>query len=195
MLEEFKINKILGWEKYGLTNSKLKVQQKTGLKYLEYEIPIENIGYDMVISETVNRPLFGYAFLAFLCGSVINSAAGAVNYLVILTGLSLLLLILGFVLKLRTITIPCSLEGSIVLKYRKSNKSKTLEFSKQIIEQSKKYTLNKFGKIDKDLPLEGQLENLLYLKNINLLDNVQFEELKTELIKLKSKDGKSNLGF
>lgn len=186
MAEEFEIKKIFGWERYSLFKNKLKIQNQTGFKYLEFEIPIENIGYEMVITETINRPMFGYSLLAFFCGSIINSAAGAVNYLVVLTGLSLLLFVLGFIMKIRTVTIACSLEGSLVLHYSKKNKAITLEFAEQIIENSKQFTLSKYGEIDKDLPLEGQLNNLIYLKSLNLMNNETFESLKTELINLKS---------
>ena len=41
--------------------------------------------------------------------------------------------------------------------------------------------LEKYGKIDKNLPIEPQLENLYFLRNREIISNSEFEELKSKL--------------
>ena len=67
-----------------------------------------------------------------------------------------------------------------------------LEFSNRIIEASNKFLLNKYGKIDKALPIEGQLSKLEFLRDRDILNEDEFENLKNQLL---GRENKGSIGF
>jgi hypothetical protein len=62
------------------------------------------------------------------------------------------------------------------------------EFIETLKITKRNYLIAKYGKIDKDLPTEGQLNNLIWLKNADYLSEDEFISLKDSLL------GKSNGG-
>jgi len=54
------------------------------------------------------------------------------------------------------------------------------DFIAEILKRSRKVLLDKFGKIDPDLPEETQINNLYWLKNRGLISEDKYEELKQE---------------
>ncbi len=60
------------------------------------------------------------------------------------------------------------------------SKEEMENFIQEIIKRSKKTLLEKYGKIDIDLPEETQFNNLYWLKNRGLLSEEEYEELKEE---------------
>jgi len=106
--------------------------------------------------------------------------------------LSVIVVIVAFLTKLRVITIK-SYEGqNIELYFTSRNKDEVLAFADTIISSANTFLLNKFSKIDKDLPIGNQLENLDFLRNKELLSEVEFEQLKDQLL---GRDNKKSIGF
>lgn len=60
------------------------------------------------------------------------------------------------------------------------SKKEMEDFIAEIIKRSHKVLLEKFGKIDPDLPEETQINNLYWLKNRGLISETEYEELKQE---------------
>lgn len=58
--------------------------------------------------------------------------------------------------------------------------------------EKRKYVINKYGNVDKDLPIEPQLDQLIWLRNEDYIDDQKLEELKNKLLG-KQKDAK--IGF
>ena len=67
-----------------------------------------------------------------------------------------------------------------------------MAFADNIISFTNTFLLNKFSKIDKDLPIANQLENLDFLRNKELLSETEFEQLKDQLL---GRDNKKSIGF
>ena len=60
------------------------------------------------------------------------------------------------------------------------SKKEMEDFIEEIIKRSRKILLEKFGKIDPDLPEETQINNLYWLKNRGIISEEEYEELKLE---------------
>lgn len=82
--------------------------------------------------------------------------------------------------------------NNIELYFTKRNKASVIEFAEQIIGSVNSFLLTKYGKIDKSLPIENQLNNLEYLRNREIISEEVFESLKNKLL---GRDNKSSIGF
>jgi hypothetical protein len=54
------------------------------------------------------------------------------------------------------------------------------DFIAEILKRSREVLLEKFGKIDPDLPEETQINNLYWLKNRGIISETEYEDLKLE---------------
>ncbi len=66
------------------------------------------------------------------------------------------------------------------------------EFIETLKTTKRNYLISKYGKIDRDLPVEGQLNNLIWLKNADYLSEEEFLGLKENLL---GKPSSSGIGF
>ncbi|RDJ93906.1 SHOCT domain-containing protein, partial [Lacticaseibacillus rhamnosus] len=64
--------------------------------------------------------------------------------------------------------------------------------SNKIIDASNQFLLTKYGKIDKALPMEGQLNKLEFLRDRDILTDEEFENLKNQLL---GRENKGSIGF
>lgn len=67
-----------------------------------------------------------------------------------------------------------------------------MTFADTIFSSANTILINKFSKIDRDLPIANQLENLESLGNKDLLSETEFEQLKNQLLR---RDNKKSIGF
>ena len=102
------------------------------------------------------------------------------------------MVLMSFINRKKTVTIPSYLGESIVLYFNKKNKQEVVDFSQRIIEASNNYLLKKYSKIDRALPIEPQIEHLQFLLNREIITEEQFETLKNQLL---GRNSKSSIGF
>ncbi len=78
--------------------------------------------------------------------------------------------------------------------YRNKPNDKEVDaFVQTTIETANKYLKQKYGKIDRLLPIEPQLNSILWLKNKNIITETEFDELKTRLVG--EENAKNGFGF
>lgn len=106
--------------------------------------------------------------------------------------LGFVFLILALITKRKTVLISTYEDYTIELFYKNNNKESVLSFANKIIAASNKFLLEKYGTIDKALPIEGQLNNLHFLRDRDILTNEAFHELKDQLL---GRDTKNAVGF
>ena len=192
MNEKIEIKGFLKSLRISILDNKLRVVKKTIFKYMEYDIPLENIEYNKTVKKEINRDLIFLSLITFLVGVVFNMADGDIIFAVF-SVLSVILLVIGLSTKKRTITIDTHSGAPIILGFRKVNEKIIRDFADLLIEKSKHYVIKKFSKVDKDLPVENQLLNIEYLRNNDLIDDSKFEELKN--IILNKKASNKTIGF
>jgi len=169
----------------------LHIIKKTPFESSEFDLSFEHIE----TKKTVETKLaFGLPvlilFLVFV--SLLFFLNGQSEESIFFFVLSVIVVIVAFLTKLRVITIK-SYEGqNIELYFTSRNKDEVLAFADTIISSANTFLLNKFSKIDKDLPIGNQLENLDFLRNKELLSEVEFEQLKDQLL---GRDNKKSIGF
>lgn len=69
-------------------------------------------------------------------------------------------------------------KGELIIWEDSPNKETVFHFLDELNSKVKKYYLKKYGSIDKELPIEPQLSNLMFLKDNEIITTEEFEELK-----------------
>jgi hypothetical protein len=184
--------KLFKQQKISIQSNNLAVSKKTAFKYLEYGISFDDIETKKTVTVEINRDLIAGGIFC-LIGGAIASSVGSPLTGAIFWGLCLILIFAGLFIRRRTITIINYSNEPIVLDFNKWNEKKIREFADKIIERTKEYLINKYSRIDKDLPFENQLNSLEFLRTRDLICEDKFQELKNEL--LGKKGDKKSIGF
>lgn len=175
-----------------ILSNRLFIDKKTWFKHLEYEISFDDIETKKTVKRELNRDLVAAGFFLFFIGIAINVGGGTVIF-AILSIISILLILIGLITKRGTITINNYSNDPIILDFKKRNEKQNREFADNIIEKTKEYLINKYSRVDKDLPIENQLNSIEFLRTRDLIDEEKFEELKNKLIG--KKGDKKSIGF
>jgi hypothetical protein len=175
-----------------ILRTSLKIERKSLLDYVEYEIPFENIHNKKRVQTKTNDNLLVISFALLVIGLLffIFGSETALSTFLFICGT--FFLALAFISRKKTITIPTYDGNSIEIPFNNRNKPDVLEFSNKIIEASNGFLLNKYCKIDKALPLEGQLSKMEFLRDREILTDEEYDTLKNQLL---GRENKGYLGF
>ena len=174
-----------------LLKDEIKVIKSTPFNSVEFEVSYEQIETKKTIETKVN---FGLLVLVFLFSFIgILFLFGDRSYIsTLFFSFAILVLIFSIITKLKIMTIK-SFEGhNLELYFTSRNKQDVLSFADKIINSANNYILNKYSKIDKDLPIENQLAKLSFLQNKDLITDEQFEQLKSQLL---GRENKQSIGY
>ena len=176
---------------FNILESSLKIHKKGLFDEIEYEIPFDNIHHKKTIQTQINNNLIitGLFFVVFSFLFLLGSAR-ELTIIFLLIGLTFVLI--AFINRKKTVTIPTYGGEAIALFFDAKNKEEVVDFSKHIIDASNNYLLKKYSKIDRALPVEPQIEHLQFLFNREIINESHFESLKDQLL---GRDGKSSIGF
>jgi hypothetical protein len=174
-----------------ILRSSLKIEKRSLLDSIEYEVPFENIHNKKRIQTNTNDNLLVIAFFLLIIGLLFLFGSNSEISSIALIG-GTFFLTLALITRKKTVTILTYDGNNIELPFNQKNKPEVLEFSNKIIDASNHFLLNKYSKIDKSLPVEGQLSKLEYLRDREILTDEDFENLKNQLV---GKDNKGSIGF
>jgi len=175
---------------FEITNSSLAVTKRTLLDQYEFEIPFEQIHNKMSIQKISNSNPIVLSIAAviigflFLFGSLYE--ASPIFFLI-----GLIFGIISIFSRKSTVTIP-TYKDPIELFFKSSNKEEMKQFASEIIKASNSFLLKKYGKVDKALPIEPQIEKLHFLLDREIINTDEFEQLKNQLL---SRDNLNSIGF
>ena len=143
------------------------------------------------IQSTINNNSLFIAVCLIILGTLfLLGSLAEISPLLILIGL--VFLVTTFILRKKTITIA-SFDGNVIeLYFTNRNKPEITAFANQIIDSSNSFLLNKYSKLDRDLPIDNQLSNLDFLLNREIITEEEFENLKNQLL---GRNTKSKIGF
>jgi hypothetical protein len=102
------------------------------------------------------------------------------------------LLLIAFITKQKIVIIKSVTGQNIELYFTEKNKKEVIEFAEKIIDSANAFLLAKYSRLDKDLPIDNQLHNLIFLRDRELLTEDRFEQLKNQLL---GKENKSSIGY
>lgn len=174
---------------FELKHSSLNVKKQSIFDSAEFEILYENIFNKKKTQVAINNNLVFLAFFSGLIGVFLFFLGWNFGVWIrpILFGLTFF--IIALYTKKRTITIATFDGNDIELFFNQNNKADVDEFAERIIKSSNKFLLNKYGKVDKAVPAEIQLQNLIFLRDREIITENEFEDLKMQLF------GKSAMGY
>ena len=174
-----------------ILRTSLKIEKKSLLDSMEYEIPFENIHNKKMTQTTTNDNLLVIAFSLLVIGLLFLFGSNTKISVISLTG-GTCFLALALITRKKTVTILTYDGTNIELPFNNKTKPDVLEFSDKIIEASNHFLLNKYGKTDKALPLEAQISKLEFLRDRDILTDEEYDNLKNQLL---GRENKSSIGF
>ncbi len=178
-------------QSFEIKSTGINIHKKTLFDSLEHEVSFEKIDNKKKIQTTVNNGLLIISFFFFVTG-LWFLLAGNNDVCFVFWLIALFLILVAFITKLKVVTIACYDGTNIDLYFKRGNKEDVVEFANQIINSGNSYLLNKYSKIDKDLPIDSQIYNLEFLRNKEIITEEQFENLKNQLL---GRENKSSIGF
>lgn len=186
----FNNKRYLTRQSFEILESSVKIHKKGAFDEIEYEVPFDSIQNTKTIQTEINNNLLvsGFFFVTF---SLLFLLGSAQQLTVIFLFLGSIMVIMSFVNRKKTITIPTYSEP-ITLYFNKINKRKVIDFSDLIIEASNNFLLKKYSKVDRALPIEPQIDHLQFLLNRGIITEEHFETLKNQLL---GRNNKSSIGF
>ena len=122
--------------KISILDNKIRIVKKTIFKYIEYDIPLENLEHNKTVKTEINRDLIFLSLISFLVGVVFNMADGDIIFAVF-SVISVILLLTGLSTKKRTISIDSLSKPTIALSFKKGNEknSQTITIPTRLVER------------------------------------------------------------
>ncbi len=170
-----------------LNNTTLRIREKQSGELKEWTVNLENIGYNLIYQSATRKRLYIMAsilgaFLLFITIALFLSDDFMGNLPVVIGSY----LIFGSVIALSLFS-PLKKEihlvgGGINLTFFQDSPSQeeVITFINEMIRLSKQILLNKYAKIDPELPEETMFTQLNWLKNRDLITEEEYRELKAE---------------
>ena len=191
MSDSFTSRRFLKKYSLHLLKSGVSVIKTTPFESQEYEI-----AYDHLETKKTIETKVGFGMITLFLFLVVMGFLYLVNdqddFSKFFFLLSFVILLIAIITKLRVITIK-SYEGqNIELYFTNRNRQEVVAFAEAIINSTNAYLLNKFSKIDKDLPIDNQLANLDFLRTKELITDEIFEQLKDQLL---GRENKKSIGY
>ena len=180
MTNQFINKRLFNNQRIKILEDRLEVFESSFFKTLQYDILLEEIEHHKTIKTGVNGVLLAYSVIIFIIGGL-GGGLGYSIFFNISLGVSILLIVLGLIIKINIITLNF-FGDKLEIRFNTNERDDAVNFADSIIASSKNFIINKYSRIDKDLPKEKQLDNLDYLLKENLIDKARFCELKNNLL-------------
>jgi hypothetical protein len=185
-------------QKYFLTTNYFEIRDKglfVSLKSFssrfEEEILFEEIS-NRVTRTAKKETVLVFFSSAFALAGLLSLLRGSVTGFIVLLIIALLFLLLLKISIQNLVNLYIHGDKTLQIKADKPNAQEVEDFLETLKKVKKDYLISKYGKIDKDLPIEGQMNNLIWLKNLDYLSEEEFLEMKGKLL---GKENGNKIGF
>lgn len=178
-------------QNFEIKKSSLKINRKHMFEAVEYEIPFYLINNNLKTQTIINNNVIivGVFFFAFSFLFLIGDNEGLTLLFILI---AFLFITIPFFNRKKVISISCADGHLIELFFNHRNKLEVTEYARSIIDAANNFLLHKYGKIDRLLPIEPQIENIQYLLNREIITEENFENLKNQLL---GTENKKSIGF
>lgn len=176
----------------------VEVRYKSLFKYKEFTLDFELFTAKRSIQKEINYGIlifvavFGIISVITLIKALADpdrGFGGSIFFLI----LTLAFLLVALSTKKRVIILHTSYTpNDLEIAFKNSNEVEAREFADQITEHTKKYLIGKYARVDRDLPRDGQIENLVALRHREIIDEEEFIRLKNILL---DKESERRIGF
>lgn len=170
-----------------INNTDLRIKEKQSGELKEWTVKLDMIGHNLIYQEATRKRFyimssFLVAFLLFITIALYMSDDFTGNLPVVIVAY----VIFGLIIALSLLS-PLKKEihlvgGNVNLTFFKEDPSPEAvkTFINEIIRLSKQQLLNKYAKIDAELPEETVFTQLNWLKNRDLITEEEYQDLKKE---------------
>lgn len=174
---------------FELKGDKLHVKTKSMGEYNEYTIDVEYIGEERFYKthSKMGPRIVGIVFYIIMIISVLgilleDNWAASENIIGLIIGIFLFggLGSLAFFSELRNELHLVGGSAQVMFLLNKPSKEEMENFINELITRSRKTLIDKYSKVDPDLPEEIQIRNLYWLKEKGLISEEEYAELKQE---------------
>lgn len=171
---------------FELNGNRLKIIHKSLSEFKQWNVNIEEIGDEIHIDKKtrigaviIAAFLLGFGSLFLLVNRYLKDEL-SINVFI---GLGIIYLFIGLIILLSPKKNELKIIGGMrIISFFLDSPSKidVETFANNLIRESKNIMINKYSKIDADIPEETMMNQLLWLKNRGILTEEEFEEKKTE---------------
>jgi hypothetical protein len=179
-----------------ISKSGVEIIYKSPFSYKEYTIDYEQFTTKISVVKDTNSGVlffvfgFGFATLVAFISFLVSTEKGfeATFFLFFLT---LIFISIAFLTQKKVVIVHTNYNSNgLQLTFTRSNEKVVRDFAIAIIIETKNFLINKYAKIDKDLPRENQINNLIALRDKDVIDEDEFNRLKNLLF-----DNNKKIGF
>lgn len=170
-----------------LFSNRIVIRKSTPFESSEFEVSYEQMENKKSIETKVNFGMLIVTSIGVIIGFLyLFGNHPEIGFLFLF--IAVVVLLISFATKTKVVIIKTNDGRNIELYFNDQTKDKVISFSNTIINSSNTFLLNKYSKIDRDLPIDSQMQNLIFLRDRELLSEEKFEQLKNQLL---GKDNKS----
>lgn len=198
-MDKLKQRRLLEINEFKLEEKGLNVKRKRLGEYVELTIPYEEITKSITVVKVGNKRWF-YAGVIFiiisltvlffrLMGNNVESFAEIIWLIIGLICLSI------FAIKYKSYKNLMCTDGKVISFFQDKPNKETLDlFIDNLLNRRNDYLKEKYSKIDVDFPIEHHLYRIKWLKDEEIINDDEFNEIKKRLIEGK-KAQNINIGF
>jgi hypothetical protein len=181
--------KLFTVREFSFKENGLHLKVKNLASSYEVEIPFEEINLKKIIRQKKTDSViiivgifFGLIFILNFIFRIIGNSTLSWDAIIVLFVFTALSGLIAYINTKKQILLPTSNNGLLEIYDGRPSKEISEKFIFDLTSKSNIYLKNKYGKIDRDLPVEPQLANLVWLKEREILNNDEFEDLKNNLL-------------
>jgi len=149
------------------------------------------------ISNRINRlskkePVLAIISSGFVVAGILSLIRGSLEGFGILIGIAIFFWLIMKISNKNVIQVYLHNEKALIINADKPSKETVDRFLDTLKKNKRDYLITKYASIDRDLPIEGQLNNLIWLKNSDYLDDAEFVDYKNKLL---GRENENIIGF
>jgi len=187
-MEEFKQSRFFNSKRVEFENDGITFYSGNFLNAKEVFIPFDEILPEAITRETKTSRLFLWStialalFFSLTYLEIFRIPFGIYMVLVFFSGLLFVFFLLLTILSRKYMLYVTTLSGYLIDFYDKNPNEEAMEnFLSTLKTRTYTFLKKKYAVIDIDLPVEKQMENLNFLKERNVITEIEYEALKEKL--------------
>jgi len=168
---------------FELGAKELMCKEKNISSSLELTIPYEYIDVNQLFKRSVlpsSVPWIAGILGMIFIGFIRTSMNGSESLVLIIVG-GIILWRVTLLFKRNEILIPTG-KGELIIWEDTPDKNAVSEFIVELTFRIKDLYIKKYGTYDKDLPIDTQLSNIMFLKEKEVITDEEFDEMKNRII-------------
>ena len=175
---------------FRLTETGLYFKDSNLTNSYETEIPYQEINFSKISKQKKSNTFLNLLVIIFGLASILNlillvSGRFALDWrnLLVTTCLTFIFALLSYSKSNKHVFIPTENDGLLEFFAAIPDNASVDNFLENLFKKIASFLKKKYATLDKDLPIDHQLSNLIWLKEKDILSDDEFTALKNELLK------------